>query len=235
MIWRSHICFSVWALAAVASAATVTGRVELRDSREAAVRKSQDYSGVVVWLEPSSTTPMLSATKAQIVQKDKRFTPHILAVAAGTRVDFPNFDPIFHNAFSNFDGQVFDVGLYPPGTSRSVRFERPGVVRIFCNIHATMSALIAVLGSPYFSTSRRDGSFEIREVPPGEYQLRIFHERALPALTRALERKLSVTADLALPVLNISENGYLSIPHRNKFGKDYSNREENPLYPGARK
>ena len=100
-----------------------------------------------------------------MVQKDKTFTPHILAVPVGATVDFPNFDPIFHNAFSNYDGQVFDVGLYPPGTSRSVRFSRPGVVRVFCNIHASMSAVIAVLATPYFDTSKRDGKFEIRDVP----------------------------------------------------------------------
>ena len=88
------------------------------------------------------------AAHAQIVQKNKKFSPHILAVTTGTTVDFPNNDPIFHNAFSNFEGKVFDIGLYPPGTSKSVRLDRPGVVRVFCNIHPTMSAIIAVLSTP---------------------------------------------------------------------------------------
>ena len=127
------------------------------------------------------------------------------------------------------------MGLYPPGTSRSVRFDRPGLVRIFCNIHSSMSALIAVVGSPYFATSRRNGTFEINDVPPGEYSLHIFHERALPATTNQIERKLNLTGDIVLPVLSISENGYLAMPHRNKFGKEYPPGGENPLYPGARK
>ncbi len=80
-----------------------------------------------------------------MLQKNKMFTPHILPIVAGTAVDFPNSDPIFHNAFSSYDGQIFDVGLYPPGSSKSVRFGRPGVVRVFCNIHPAMSAIILVL------------------------------------------------------------------------------------------
>src|SRR6202044_1888521 len=106
-------------------------------------------------------------------QKGKMFMPHILPVMAGTTVDFPNLDPIFHNAFSSYSGQIFDVGLYPPGTSRSVRFTREGVVRVFCNIHSSMSAMIVVLATPYFAVTGRDGSFALPDVPPGEYTLRV--------------------------------------------------------------
>ena len=90
-----------------------------------------------------------------MLQKGKMFTPHILPIMTGTTVDFPNSDPIFHNAFSSYNGQIFDVGLYPPGTSKSVRFTRPGVVRVFCNIHPTMSAIILVLEHALF---RADGA-----------------------------------------------------------------------------
>ena len=98
---------------------------------------------------------------ARMVQKDKTFSPHVLAIPVGANVEFPNFDPIFHNAFSNYDGKTFDLGLYAPGTSKSVVFSRPGIVRVFCNIHATMSAVIAVLETPYFDVSKPNGSFEI--------------------------------------------------------------------------
>ena len=121
MISPWHIFFSAAAallLVLSGRAATVSGRVELRDSSEAAVVKSRNYSGVVVWLRPAAPVPA-SSGHARMVQSDKRFSPHILAVGIGTRVDFPNLDPIFHNAFSNFDGQLFDIGLYPPGGSRS--------------------------------------------------------------------------------------------------------------------
>ncbi|MCU0246866.1 MAG: hypothetical protein MUC42_09835, partial [Bryobacter sp.] len=127
-------CSSLIALSS--HAATFAGRVELKDSVQSNVRKKSDFSGVVVSLEPLSTpAEAFKPSRAKMIQKDKTFIPHILAVSAGATVDFPNYDPIFHNAFSNYDGQIFDVGLYPPGATRSVRFSRTGVVRIFCNIH----------------------------------------------------------------------------------------------------
>lgn len=218
---------------------SVSGRVELRDSKDAAVRKKMDFSGVVVWLEPvNGKAPLPSAGHARMIQKDKTFTPHILAVAVGATVDFPNADPIFHNAFSNYDGKVFDIGLYPPGTSRSVVFSRAGIVRVFCNIHAAMSAVIAVLDTPYFDTTKRDGSFEIQAVPPGEYRLRLFHERATAATLDAAERRVTVTgAGIgALPPISISESGYIAEPHMNKYGHDYSAApDELGVYPAVRK
>src|SRR5437762_6765011 len=144
MTWLSRICFSA-ALVAHASAATVSGSVQLVDSRDANVRRKSDYSGVVVWLERAGAPgPESGLRTVKIVQRQKRFMPHVVAVPVGTTVDFPNADPIFHNAFSNFAGQPFDVGLYAPGTSQKVHFVREGVVRVFCNIHPTMSALIVV-------------------------------------------------------------------------------------------
>jgi plastocyanin len=140
------------------NAETVTGKVELRDSRDPAVRNRHDYSSVVISLTPRADAPAPRHPEhATILQKDKTFTPHVLAIPVGSFVDFPNLDPIFHNAFSSYSGQIFDVGLYPPGTSRSVRFTRAGVVRVFCNIHSSMSAMIVVLATPYFAVTGRDG------------------------------------------------------------------------------
>src|SRR5277367_4250263 len=95
-------------------AATVNGRVELMLSHDPNVRKHRDFSGVVVWLEPTAGAPVMpvKTSHAQMIQRDKTFSPHVLPVLAGTVVNFPNYDPIFHNAFSNYDGQVFDIGLY---------------------------------------------------------------------------------------------------------------------------
>ena len=130
MISALHICFSAVLLLGLAASDTrvtsVRGSVELVASRDPMVRKHKDYSGVVVWLEPlvNSVSPALPSRPAQMIQKNKMFTPHILPVVAGTTIDFPNADPIFHNAFSSYSGQVFDVGLYPPGTSRSTNIRR---------------------------------------------------------------------------------------------------------------
>jgi hypothetical protein len=116
-----------------------------------------------------------------MLQKDKAFQPHLLIVTVGSTVDFPNLDPVFHNAFSNYDGQLFDVGLYPPGSTRSIRFSRPGVVRVFCNIHSSMSAVIVVLDSPLFGITKPDGRYEIDGAPEGTHDLTFFHERATEA------------------------------------------------------
>jgi plastocyanin len=156
MIWRSVTCFSlgIFLAMATAHAASVSGTVSLRDSRVDAVNKHRDYSGIVISLVPVNRTVTLPTPKhATMTQKSKMFMPHLLPVLAGTTVDFPNFDPIFHNAFSSYNGQIFDVGLYPPGSTKSVRFTRAGVVRVFCNIHPAMSALILVLSTPYFTAT----------------------------------------------------------------------------------
>ncbi len=170
-----------------------------------------------------------------MLQKAKMFTPHVLPVMAGTTVDFPNADPIFHNAFSSYNGQIFDVGLYPPGTSRAVTFTRLGVLRVFCNIHPTMSAIILVLNTPYFVKTAQDGSFEMN-VPPGEYELSVFHERATERELAGLARRVVVSEPaLRVPPIMVSEAGYLVAPHKNKYGHDYPpTSEEQVFYPGVR-
>lgn len=222
MTWLSRICFSA-ALATHVAAATVSGTVQLADSRDPNVRRKSDYSGVVIWLEGAGAAKQLVQTRSvTIAQRQKRFVPHVAAVPVGSTIDFPNFDPIFHNAFSNFSGQPFDVGLYAPGTSQKVRFLRPGVVRVFCNIHPTMSAVIVVAPTNQIAVTNKAGQFSIEGVEPAEYQLRIFHERASEQTLRALERKVTVErGNVPLRPIIISESGYIEVPHKNKYGKDY--------------
>lgn len=234
MTWLLRIYFSLYCLLP-AFAGPVNGSIRLINSKDPEVRKHQNFSGVVVWLEPmGGPADRFSGDKNQssvMAQKMKTFSPHVLAIPAGTPVEFPNFDPIFHNAFSSYSGQVFDVGLYPPGKSRTVVFKREGVVRVFCNIHSSMSAVIVVLKTPYYAVSDPSGSFTIRDVPPGEYLIHVYHERALPQTLKAMECILKVTAE-GLPVMQlvISETGYVLTPHQNKFGQEYPPSEDQLLY-----
>jgi len=218
-------------------AATVNGRVELMLSHDPNVRKHRDFSGVVVWLEPTAGAPVMpvKTSHAQMIQRDKTFSPHVLPVLAGTVVNFPNYDPIFHNAFSNYDGQVFDIGLYAPGTTRAIAFRREGVARVFCNIHPAMSAVIVVLKSPYFAVSNPNGAFEILGVPPGSYRMHVFHERATEQTLDALARTVDVSGEqVQLPPISVSESGYLQLPHKNKYGTDYRPVSDSGAYPGTK-
>jgi len=220
-------------------ATTLTGNVVLVDSAERAVEKHRDYSGVVVWLEALNGNLAARGNpqrRATMEQRNKTFVPHVLAVEVGATVDFPNLDPIFHNAFSNYDGQLFDVRLYAPKTSRSVVFRRAGMVRIFCNIHATMSAVIAVLPTPFFAVTGPDGRF-LLQAPEGDYRFRVWQERSQPAVLEALEQHLSLSQEtMTLPEIRVSEQGYLVLPHKNKYGGEYvAAPEEHILYPGVRR
>jgi plastocyanin len=238
MIWRLLTAFSLsLALAPLAIGGNVTGAVEITNSHDPAVRKNKDYSGVVLWLQPvGRPAPPAPPKHEQMKQKDRHFTPHVLAISVGSTVDFPNLDPIFHNAFSNFSGQPFDTGLYQPGGNRSQTFRMPGIVRVFCNIHPTMSAIIAVVPTPWYVATRANGNFTIPNVPPGDYELHLFHERSLPEVLKFLERTVSVPEEgLALPLISISETGYIPTEHLNKYGHRYPPVINDSSYPGARK
>ncbi|MEZ5352879.1 MAG: hypothetical protein R2762_09605 [Bryobacteraceae bacterium] len=218
------------ALAAPLAGAAITGRVEIAGARQ------KNYTGVAIWLEPvNGPAPKPAAGTHRILQKGKRFSPHVSVVPVGTTVDWPNRDPIFHNAFSNFAGQPFDTGLYAPGSTYKVKFVREGVVRVFCNIHSTMSAVIVVVKTPWYAVTGRDGTFRIDGVPPGEYQMKIWHERADEASLERLERRVTVSAEGAiLPRVTLIESRVARPPHKNKYGRDYGPEpRDKAVYGGA--
>jgi hypothetical protein len=223
MTWLWRICFSGLLVLLPAWCASVKGNAELADSRDPGVRR-HDFKGVVVWLEPAGGDPprRIPPRRYVMAQKGKHFNPHVLAIPVGSTVDFPNNDPFFHSVFSKYDGQPFEVNLYKPNTSREVVFKSAGIVRVFCNIHPTMSAVIAVLDSPWSAVSDAAGAFEIRDVPPGNYTLHVFHERATDETLHKLIKAISVeNGPQLLPAIHISETGYIPAPHKNKWDKDY--------------
>src|SRR5256885_13468033 len=101
--------------------------------------------------------------------RENAFTPPVLPIMQGTTVEFPNDDPIFHNVFSLSKTKPFDLGLYKRGTNKSVTFDQPGLVKVYCNIHEKMIGYIAVLENPYFTLTDKEGKFKIADVPPGKH------------------------------------------------------------------
>jgi len=137
-----------------------------------------DRTRSVVYLEsaPRGAFEQVDPGRAVMDQRNETFVPHVLAVTAGTVVDFPNSDRIYHNVFSLSKNARFDLGRYEAGHSKSVRFDRPGVVRVFCEIHSHMNAFILVFGHPFFAMTDTDGRYRIDNVPPGTYSLVAWNE-----------------------------------------------------------
>jgi len=169
-------------LAAPAEAGEVQGRVSL--AVEGAVL--EHVGPIVVFLESrDGATAAQVRRKAEVRQRAVQFQPSFLVVSVGQPVVMPNDDSIFHNVFSVSHPNDFDLGTYPAGEAKTIRFEHPGLVRIYCSIHEGMSGGIYVAPSPWFDTASGTGSYRIRDVPPGRYRLTVWNER-FPETTRDL-------------------------------------------------
>lgn len=179
---------------AAAAAGAIRGRVELRQPiADLTPRPNVSDLGMppphgrtdrrrsVVYLEtaPRGAFETREEPHARIDQRDETFVPHVLAIVAGTTVDFPNSDLTYHNVFSLSKTKTFDLGRYAAGKSKSVRFDRPGIVRVFCDIHSHMSAFILVFAHRFFAVTDDEGRFRIENVPPGTYTVIAWNE-ALP-------------------------------------------------------
>jgi|SRR5579871_2011622 len=131
----------------------------------------------VVWLEGGPAAPTTPQT-FKIEQRNSRFEPDLLVVPAGSTVEFPNWDPIFHNVFSLSGAQPFDLGYYPQSQSRTVKFKRSGIVQVYCHIHSNMYAAIVVTSSPWYGKPAEDGSFTFHDIPAGHYRATAWHKVA---------------------------------------------------------
>jgi plastocyanin len=150
----------------------------------------------------ASWGPRLPASTATIAQTDEQFVPHVVAITRGSSVTFPNDDPFFHNVFSLSRGASFNLGRYPSGATRSRVFTRPGLVKVFCELHSHMSAVIRVFDHPWFAIPDDQGRFSIDGVPPGEHTLVAWHERIGERRDRVTIRPGQTTAvSFTLPVL----------------------------------
>ena len=143
----------------------------------ASIDPVNEFERMVVVLEGGSSSPK-PPTTVRIDQSNSHFDPDLVVIPVGSTVEFPNSDPIFHNVFSLSRAQSFDLGFFPRGQSRSVRFNRAGIIQVYCHIHADMYAAIVVTASTWYSTPAADGSFSWKNVPPGHYHLAAWHKIA---------------------------------------------------------
>jgi plastocyanin len=161
---------------------------------------ASELRNVVVYLK-DAPRQSLPAVRLAIRQEKETFTPRVVAVPVGSTVDFPNGDPIYHNVFSLSRVKAFNLGRYPQGQTRSVRFDRPGVVKVFCEIHSHMSATVLVFEHPWFAIPGEDGRFELPAVPTGNRQITAWHERlGDTTLSLRVEAGRPAEADFVLPV-----------------------------------
>jgi plastocyanin len=131
----------------------------------------------VVYVEalPAGAPQPAAQPRPQLAQRGQSFEPRVVVVAAGDEVEFPNFDPIYHNVFSVSPARRFDLGKYPRGQSRTVRFPKAGLVNVFCDIHADMAAFILVTPTRAWTRATADGRFELGGLAAGRYRVHWWH------------------------------------------------------------
>ncbi len=208
----------VLASSAFAQTVHVSGHVDIASKKGPA----KDASNVVVWFIPrNAAAPPAPAKSYRLTQQDKRFTPHLLIVPVGAAVEFPNKDPFFHNVFSVYEGTPFDLGLYESGSSKTIHFNRSGASYIFCNIHPEMSAIVLALKTPYYATSNAHGDYSL-DLPPGEYELGLWYERARPEDLKNLARHVTISTEAPeVARITVTEVPSLAEGHKNKYGQSY--------------
>lgn len=204
------------------SAAEYSGTVKLTNKGKQA--KTKEYEDVVVYFVANDPVDLevVSNDMKEISMEKKKFTPRVLPITVGTSVNFPNFDPILHNAFSTSKKNKFDLGLIGQGDSSQYSFDKPGLVRVYCNVHHSMVAYVLIFDSPYYTTLSTNGEFKLEGLPDVSGELFVWHPRA-----KVLKKKI----DLSLANVQMEFQLELSkrrIPkHNNKAGKSYRARREN--------
>ena len=194
-------------------AARVSGRIAILEKDN---KTSPDLGDAVLYLEGPPSASAAPARRApvtvEIAITDKVYAPHVVVVPVGSTVRFPNHDPFNHNVFSVSEPNAFDLGLYGRGETKSHTFTRPGLVRVYCNVHPRMVAYVHVMANRYYTQPSADGSFTIDNVPAGRYRLRVWHERIPTEVVKDAGPDMQI---------ELNARGYRWEPHRNKYGRNY--------------
>lgn len=205
-----------------------TGDVRVTVTVLGSDRRAVPAAQAVVWIPeasakgrsggaPPAPRVPLAAGPPRVASKNKRFDPRITAVPAGTTVEFPNLDRIFHNVFSLSPGATFDLGLYRNGASRAMTFDTPGLVRVYCNIHPQMAAYLLVIDGTTWAQTGPDGSAVLARVPAGRVAVRAWDEKG-GDYQGTVDVFAGKTVSLAIA---LDGSSFKDAPHTNKYGKKY--------------
>jgi plastocyanin len=194
----------------------IRGTVTILDDRGVEL---EDRSNVVVFVDGLGEQQTGEPAAAVVSQRDRRFRPRVLPLVRGTVVEFPNDDGIFHNVFSVSRVKTFDLGIYPKGESRSVTFDQPGLVKVYCNIHPDMISTVLVLNNPLFDTTDPTGAFEIDHVPNGEVTLRVWSE-----FSDEITRRVMISGGRSVEESFVIQETRRITEHNNKFGRPYRDK-----------
>ncbi|MGK2858311.1 MAG: hypothetical protein ACSLFQ_14010 [Thermoanaerobaculia bacterium] len=202
-----------------AHAADVAGSVAFQTKRGQKPRVDDS----VVWLEPVKAPGIPKATPGTftITSRSKALLPHIVVIPVGSAVSFPNEDTITHNLFSVSKPNDFDLGFYKRGTAITRKFEHPGIVNVYCNVHPDMSAVVHVVTTPYYAKANAQGAWKIPGVVPGTYRLNVWNEIGGSVIA---DIEVSQTGVVGQLNLTIDSRQHKRTRHLNKEGKPYKTR-----------
>jgi len=211
MLGRTLVLLLLSAGPISAQVGAIEGTVKLPPREPSKAGSTLTYPGQPERVEPAPKTPLPAVVfvkngsdgrtfspprqPPKLVQRGAMFIPEVMAVAVGTTVEFPNLDDQYHNVFSYSKPKRFDLGRYPTGESRPVTFDKPGVVKIYCEIHEHMRAWVVVCENPFFAVTDEAGKFRIENVPAGKHKLVLWRTNG-----RETEKEIEIVAGQAATV-----------------------------------
>jgi plastocyanin len=202
------------------AAATVSGKVSFITKRG----QNPVANETLVWLEPAGKSIRRSPQTFQMMTRGKTLVPHVLAIPLGSTVEFPNDDPISHNLFSLSSNNSFDLGLYRRGAGKAHKFDVPGVVNVYCNVHPNMSSVIHVMATPYYTFADPAGNYALADIPPGKYRLVVWNEQG--GQSKADVEVSAAGTVSGMLALTLDSRSYRITQHLDKTGKPYQAPKE---------